>query len=312
MPWRLVPNVHQGDCGFRAAAQVLGWTGDDEENMLRLRQQCGEYVMKDATIDELRLGAVGFSYWYWFEATDSKHPRIRRFTHRHEVTWMKQFEDVRDFSRADASTNRLLHGRFREALAEAISTPGNLYWSDHFALNIISLIHRILFFTVLDSGKVTIMPSTLYDQYISAGGGDIESLRIGFLRETHHTAFDAICYMSIRNGCIAAINKQVMADYQEVRDIVETVMHRAIYSPRDPLTFPVTMNALVSESRFMTPTAMVDQKMKLLQLQKKTNKTTAAKYVRDPASNRCMAIGGPLWSLLHRRLGDQMDAFMPC
>lgn len=316
MAWRLLPNRHGGDCAYRSAAQLLGWEGDQYENMMRLRRECAADVRK-MSIEQLTFAAYTYQAAYDESAT------------RHEVRWMAPFAGLE-------LSDELVDGRFREALARAIETPGNLFWGDHFTLELISNRYKFLFLTVRDStNNITIMPSRFSESFRVNNYGELGAARVGFLLAQGTTAFDAICYASARGDCIASITRKDLDENNELADIVYSVLAR----PKPDVRFPVTVAQLISQSRFMgreeasppryeparpvTPqmedllsrvsalrVSPVEPKAKVVFKESETK--ADVKHVRNPETKRCIIVGGPTWRKHQQMYGDRVYSYEVC
>lgn len=309
MAWRVLPNTHTGDCAFRSAAQLLGWQGDD---YTRLRRECADDVRKMST-EELTFAAYTYGAAY-------EEPRTR-----HEVRWMAPFAG-REMNDA------LVDGDFREALATAIETPGNVFWGDHFTLELISNRYKILFLTVRSTtNNITIMPSRFSDRF----NGDLTGVQMGFLLAQGTTAFDAICYTSARTGnCISSITQQDLEQHPELADVVYSVMSR----PKSDVRFPLSIHRLLSQPRFVrsddaavlndlaTRMAAVEVQPKVTEAEikpkapkepkepKELEQATSSvvNRVRNPETKRSIVVNGPTWRKHRAMYGDRVFTYEVC
>ena len=307
MAWRILPNEHSGDCAFRSAAQLLGWPG---ENYMRLRRECANDV-RDLSLD--RLAFLAYTYGAAYDEP----------TTRHEVRWMAPFAG-RNMS------DDVLNGTFRYALARAIETPGNVFWGDHFTLELISNRYNILFLTVRNStNNITIMPSRLSDAF----DGDLRGLHIGFLLAQSTVAFDAICYTSARAGdCIASITQKDLDENIVLAEVVYAVLSR----PRLDVRFPMSIKKLLAQSRFKrretmenedatmndlsTRLASIDVRSpirksrnpKVMEEEEEENTSSVVNRVRNPETKRCININGPTWRKHRAIYGDRVFSYEIC
>lgn len=310
MVWRVLPNIHDGSCGFRTAAQLLGWNGNQYKNMMRLRRECADDVRHLCTEEELAFAAYTYTAAYDEPGT------------RHEVEWMAPFV-------GKEMSKRMINKRFREAFAKAIETPGDVFWSDHFALELISNRYKILFLTVRSStNKITIMPSRFSQTF----DGDLEGVRIGFILHTGDIAFDAICYKpDATDKCIASITQTDLDDNAELAKIVYAVLSRSKQRQRGitkpDVRFPMSISKLLAQPRFKplrtdhdpslndlsTRMAAIDiysphtRKKMILE-----NDSATVNRVRNPETKRCIIVNGPTWREHLAMYGDRVFTYEIC
>lgn len=243
MPWRLLPNPHDGSCAYVSAAQLLGWGGNDAD-VKRLRDECALDVL-DMVLGSEELSRTAIYYANNYSLFPS------------EVKWMSRFRDH--------IATMLRHGYvpdgFRETLARAIASPSN-EWGDHFTLNLISKRYRLLFL-IVDDNKISVMDSVLKEEIFDKNG-DWTGVRIGFMLFRGVTFFDAICYET-GDRCIASFSHSQMIANQYLglaHLIDEVIAYHRDPNRRSPVSFPATMSALLASERYV-PLEIQEQEERL-------------------------------------------------
>ena len=191
--------------------------------MQRLRDECAD-VVSTYSADQLYGLALTYSAAYNDIET------------REEAEWYEPFADIG----LDEIDGDFLTGAFRETLAAAIRTPGNVFWGDHLTLTIISDLYRIVFLSVVDDGNVVVTPSNYVYEFLYEyeQSGDLGDAKFGFLRNLGATYFDAICYTPVgHTQCLAAMDKTFLAQQPEIEKLIKDLL------PKGGM-FPVPIDAL--------------------------------------------------------------------
>lgn len=213
--WYLVPSIHNGDCGFYAMTQLLGWGKYEIEKLLKLRKSCAD-VVRSYDIHSEQLRALKIRYAAAFEDPSTMH----------ENMWYLPLAPY-----TEGQWNDRVWTLFRKRLANAISKPGNIFWCDSAMLSIMSDLYQIVIFAVVQTGHVIVVPSTLTNDIGKIYLDRDADISFGFLRNLGETTFDAICYTPFPDSqCGTKLTYDVISRDEELSDFIKVCLtNRAIF-----------------------------------------------------------------------------------